>query len=726
MSCVRKSYRLLAWFTFCLLSIFVFLTPAYAAYFEVYNNASSNYVLKLTGSSSDWYGVTPQFEQGIAINARQINGTKGQSSLHFGDSTGHDTGKTIHFSMIPTDSGAGYSSGSITVEVTRIVSFKQGFSYKTHYGSSGIYTLQQSTNLPQIGLVHQPAPLSQQPLDGSVTPIDICIPNRQGQYLPHSPCSDSDSDIQTSLSAPFISCPGGDDCFAINTHVIEYDRPTYFAFQHYGQLVLHNFSNNFMDIHIHENTNKYLQLTAPNEQLPPDDKSMDWCFVTPGSHDSVSTFLPPNATCRILTEATSGNTFTHGGETTLTIHRNDLAHDDYMTLWTHKLLFAAGVIHSLTSATSGSNDVNNIAVWNGTYWSRLGEGLTNSDPNQRAEIDTLAMNHNELFAGGRFNTAPAQQGEAFDSVARWNDRQGFWQPIGKLTHGQNEAARINVLAADHGVLYAGGAFSSGVASSQLNNVAWWNGQNWQPLGNGLSTISDSGAVNALAFDSAGNVYAGGTFEESSGVSGLNNVAEFNSGAVNADSGSWQQLSAGLQESLADSGTVNALAYTSGSLYAAGHFNISGSTQHLHNLARYTVSSGWTGLPLGLANANSGGTLYALTTDTSGDVFIGGRLFQQGTNQLVTQWNGQKWVSGFPPPMGGDSRVDDALTYAENKLYAGGTFAHGTHYRNLAYWQPKSIVWQGGFAGGLGLLDKDSVHAIVVAPVVVAHCYGLDC
>ncbi|MDT9121901.1 hypothetical protein RSW84_31075, partial [Escherichia coli] len=63
-------------------------------------------------------------------------------------------------------------------------------------------------------------------------------------------------------------------------------------------------------------------------------------------------------------------------------------------------------------------------------------------------------------------------------------------------------------------LYAGGSFTSS-GSTLINNIAQWNGSSWLPLGEGLTYDNgEDGTVYALALDNAGNIYAGGSFQES--------------------------------------------------------------------------------------------------------------------------------------------------------------------------------------------------------------------
>ena len=71
-----------------------------------------------------------------------------------------------------------------------------------------------------------------------------------------------------------------------------------------------------------------------------------------------------------------------------------------------------------------------------------------------------------------------------------------------------------------------------LAAGTANSVAEWNGNAWLPVGSGMNDD-----VYAFAFDSAGNLYAGGAFTTAGGGA-ANGIAEWN-GAV------WTGLGSGI-------------------------------------------------------------------------------------------------------------------------------------------------------------------------------------
>ncbi|GAG42186.1 unnamed protein product, partial [marine sediment metagenome] len=102
-----------------------------------------------------------------------------------------------------------------------------------------------------------------------------------------------------------------------------------------------------------------------------------------------------------------------------------------------------------------------------------------------------------------------------------------------------------------GNLIAAGGFTN-AGGTPANRIAMWDGSNWSPLGSGLN----NSAV-ALARDWNKNIYVGGNFTSAGGVS-ANRVAKW-------DGSSWSPLGAGIEGDV-----VRTLAFDSnGNLYAGG-------------------------------------------------------------------------------------------------------------------------------------------------------------
>ena len=139
--------------------------------------------------------------------------------------------------------------------------------------------------------------------------------------------------------------------------------------------------------------------------------------------------------------------------------------------------------------------VNNVAKWDGTAWSAVGNGTT---PNTAAPIfDPMVFDDGTgpaLYAGGDFNSAG---GVAVNNLARWDGAS--WSDVGGGVTGDADAAVNALTVLDDGsgpALYAGGWFTN-AGGVPVSNVAKWNGTNWSAIGAGFDDT-----VRALAVHEA--------------------------------------------------------------------------------------------------------------------------------------------------------------------------------------------------------------------------------
>jgi trimeric autotransporter adhesin len=131
-----------------------------------------------------------------------------------------------------------------------------------------------------------------------------------------------------------------------------------------------------------------------------------------------------------------------------------------------------------------------IAEWDGEAWTEIGTSELDSCVN----IRNLALDE----AGGLY--ASCVHGEAGEPIFYWDGTN--WTTITDQLQG--EAPALYDLAVDeNGHLYIGGAFDA-VSAIPARNIAYWDGNVWHPLGEGIR-----GQVYALAFDPDGELYAAG-------------------------------------------------------------------------------------------------------------------------------------------------------------------------------------------------------------------------
>jgi len=163
---------------------------------------------------------------------------------------------------------------------------------------------------------------------------------------------------------------------------------------------------------------------------------------------------------------------------------------------------------------------------------------------------------------------------------------------------------VNAMAVDSaGNLYAGGAFTITTDGVMVTRTAMWNGATWSPLGSGLP-----GTVRAMAVDGSGNVYAGGDFP------GL--VAKW-------DGSTWSAVGGPIAGT-----TVRALAVdSSGNLYAGGDFTSTGTCQTgCTGIAKWDGST-WLSVGGGISGTTTVCRVNGLAFDPAGN-----NLYVAGQNE----------------------------------------------------------------------------------------------
>ncbi|MEP4076409.1 choice-of-anchor D domain-containing protein [Haloferula sp.] len=264
---------------------------------------------------------------------------------------------------------------------------------------------------------------------------------------------------------------------------------------------------------------------------------------------------------------------------------------------------------------------NRVAMWDGTTWTPLGDGLNN-------KVHSLAYVDGNLYAGGQFTQA---DGESAINIAMWD---GFeWSALGTGPNGT-----VYALAAQGDDLYAGGSFSI-VDSVAAANIARWDGEDWSAVGSGTT-----GRVNALTSDGS-TLTAGGNFTIAS--VGASNIAQWNGTE-------WTTLGTGVN------GQVFALHHGETDLYAGGEFTQAGGLSDGNKVAKWDGTN-WSALGTGMPY-----NVYAITSNDE-DVFVG--TIKSAFTKSVNQWDGSAWTT-----LGSATNSTvRALTNQGLNLYVGGDF-----------------------------------------------------
>ena len=217
---------------------------------------------------------------------------------------------------------------------------------------------------------------------------------------------------------------------------------------------------------------------------------------------------------------------------------------------------------SFTNA--GGVSVNNIAVWNGVSWSALGTGVYGT-PTAQSPVPTvysIAINGNNVYVGGNFTTAGGVVN--VNNIAIWNTGSLLWYKIGTGVAGTTDPV-VNSIAISEQQLYVGGRFNTAGAVS-VNNIAMV-AQNtyWYALGTGIIGIGQV-EVNSIAI-SGNNIYVGGIFTTAGAVS-VNNIAVWDT-----SSSSWSELGSGVAGTTYSIAISGGNIYVGGQFTTAGGVNV---------------------------------------------------------------------------------------------------------------------------------------------------------
>ncbi len=230
-----------------------------------------------------------------------------------------------------------------------------------------------------------------------------------------------------------------------------------------------------------------------------------------------------------------------------------------MTVMPNGDLVAGGTFGSVAAGP-----VRNIARWNGSAWTPLGNGIDGT-------VNALAvLPSGDLVAAGYFSEA---SGVIVNSVTRWSG--SAWAPLGTgalQVHTGASVGFVFALTIDrNGELVAAGGFNR-MGGVTADNIAGWDGSNWHALGAGVNS-----QVLALTRSTDGDIVAGGAFTTAGGLPAAR-LARWNGNA-------WSPVGSGTNNSV---NTLTAL--PDGGLLAGGLFGTAGS-QVSAIVARFDTPAG---------------------------------------------------------------------------------------------------------------------------------------
>jgi hypothetical protein len=310
-------------------------------------------------------------------------------------------------------------------------------------------------------------------------------------------------------------------------------------------------------------------------------------------------------------------------------------------------LFAGG------SRCIGDIKRKNVAMWNGTDWISVGEGV-------KGEVRALYFDrHGDLYAtGSRYKTNDVDSSEG-GFVVKWDGKT--WKLLGSgILQGEGYA-----LAGDiEGHIYVAGAFD-GIGDTSAHNIAMWDGKEWQAMGSGVGGIAhgnedEVSAAYTVAVNSRGKVYVSGSLGLETWNGKQWEVVDTKASAVigNVYIDKSDHIYAGListcnVEGGPHEGTMRPIQYWDGERW--GPFSLVGSNS---------------GVSPGCAN---GGSVNGFAEDEKGNLYVVGAFADQASGAVnIAKWDGNGW-SRLGDIEGVNDLVSQIVVDQNDNLYTLGAF-----------------------------------------------------
>ncbi|MFN3244509.1 MAG: hypothetical protein ACE37K_23590 [Planctomycetota bacterium] len=340
----------------------------------------------------------------------------------------------------------------------------------------------------------------------------------------------------------------------------------------------------------------------------------------------------------------------------------------------------------------GGIAANDVARFDGTTWSALGNGIT--DPQGRVHAVAVRPN-GDVLVGGEFRETLAG-GVVGTSVLRFANNQ--WSSIGNLVTSLEEYVNDLVVLPNGDVVATG--FFALAAGQPVGSIARWDGSGWQPYGSGMAAnnILPIGIGEQLLLASNGDLIVVGNFTSIDGVPAA--------GFARFDGSTWTaapNLPFGSKRCVIEA--------ASGELLVGGDLRPSGL---LYTPAVRSSGGNW--LPIGLANAPSyASSLYELP---SGALLRGTSEAVAGAPlRGIARWNGLQWRALGP---GTDGAVFAAAALGDGDLLVAGDFRslasvvspHAARYRDGS-WIPAAVNLGTTITGAVGHALDSGAHAIAL-------------
>ncbi|MBI5297812.1 MAG: S-layer homology domain-containing protein [Chloroflexi bacterium] len=352
-------------------------------------------------------------------------------------------------------------------------------------------------------------------------------------------------------------------------------------------------------------------------------------------------------------------------------------------------VYVGGYFSSVHNGATQVSTASNIARWDGSTWSGLGNNGANGGALNNVVYAIAVDASGNVYAGGGFtdvNNKGTVIPEA-DYIAKWNPITGDWSALGNNGAGVGAlGAGVNVIATSGTDIYVGGNFTNAGGMSAADYVAKWNGSAWSALGNNGAANNGSitgGYVNALAV-SGTDVYVGGLFTDVNNGGSVLGTADF---LAKWDGANWSALG-----SNGANGAFNQAVYSilvnGTDVYVGGYFTNAAGLATADYLAKWDGANwnalGDNGAGNGAIPNKSGPFVFSLAMQ-AGNLLAGGYFWDVNdgnTPQLqadyLAQWDGTHWSAlGVTANGALVNGYESSQTYAilvnGTDVYVGGNF-----------------------------------------------------
>jgi trimeric autotransporter adhesin len=359
----------------------------------------------------------------------------------------------------------------------------------------------------------------------------------------------------------------------------------------------------------------------------------------------------------------------------------------------HGNLYAGGNFRKIEILNSAVTlEASGIAVWNGAQWSAMGAGAGSAENSTYNTVEAIASDSSgNIYAGGRFsvfrNSNDIGDYITANGIASWDGSK--WVRMGGSTAADSgvkynhQSGIVYSMKMVGNTLYVGGWMTSAGGVS-VSAIARWSGGSWSNPG-----FPQSGTCYSLTSDPAGNIYAGGGFDDGD----LQSTRAFR-----YNGSQWTSLN----EFYGDPARIfSLLAPANNELYIGGNYTSSSAFADTRYLSRRIDGK------LEPLYYHVNGRVHTVIRAPNGDIYIGGEFSRAGDvlANNIARWDGTQWRA-VGTIVGGPNGVNGpvyAIAVSPNgRVYAGGSFttAAGTvSASNIAFFgtpppgNPQIPQWQ---------------------------------